>query len=309
MKNKENAITNENKGETENLLISLESFGLTREIWTFLKIEDVISLLITCKEIRACCIRINKLFPFKIKILSLLNMKHGDNKYEIFLDFLNCFPCISNLTFGNNYEEMDESLQLLYNNIIISKSLRELTVQVNNSTETLKGINNLINLTTLDLSMSSITYNGLLYLSSLININLLNLSNCLELTNNGLKSLSTLININTLNISNNNNFTNIGLSYLQNTVTNITSLNINKSTKITQLGFPNLLFFNKLTLLSACGHNIMNLNGNNLKQDNFPNLTHLDLKFLLSTVFVLINVVCNLQSTLLLGVINGIYFL
>ena len=57
------------------LLLRLEKYGITREIWPYLTTGgDIISLLSTNKCIRSLCLKINKDIPQEIKIRYFANL-------------------------------------------------------------------------------------------------------------------------------------------------------------------------------------------------------------------------------------------
>src|SRR5687767_14024302 len=85
---------------------------------------------------------------------------------------------------------------------ITDNGLSHLSTLINLNTINLNYFSIIIdNLNSLNLTGSNISDNGLTHLLTLINLKKLNLESCLKITDNTLSHLSTLININTLNLA------------------------------------------------------------------------------------------------------------
>ena len=136
------------------LLCQLESYGITREIWTYFTFRDVTKLLTTSKDIRELSLRMNTMISFGIDVYGLSD---GTPTIQIFFNIMRTFPLISRLVFGH-CKKMDIYVQVFFNaSPRLCESLLELSVYVTYK-NALRGVSNLRNLTALDLQDSIVDY-------------------------------------------------------------------------------------------------------------------------------------------------------
>jgi len=163
------------------ILIDLEPSGMTRLIWPYLSIIDVMRLRFSNREsIGSLCIRMNRLVSRKIKI-RILEATEEKQEQKI-RDIHNFFSNIYSLTVQRNATgKVVNSIKVLSESSDLHKNLRELkiTIQGIKFDDGIIGLSHFTNITSLDLTGSSITNKGLKEIGFLTNMLFLNLScNC-----------------------------------------------------------------------------------------------------------------------------------
>jgi hypothetical protein len=282
------------------LLAELESYGVNNNILYFLEIKDIISLIISSKTTSEMYLKMSLNSPVIIKIIKQKQLKRyisDQNRKTLLTNILKWFPKISELVIDDNKTMFEESFKEIYDCDSICESLKELKVVVGDNG--LSGISKLTNLLTFDLFWPDkilnntisgrLTDKGLVFLSKLIKLKSLSLTNCRYITDNGLISLSNLNNLISLKLSSCNLITDNGLNHLIN-FTNLISLDLSHTNNITDNG---------LTLLS-----------------NFINLTYLDLAYCYEITDIGLSYLSNLNNLIYLNLKvchnitdNGLYHL
>lgn len=188
------------------VLQKLEQFSLLHgEIWYYLSIKDICKILILDKSHRSLFLVINRSFSHNISLYRIFRHNIND-KCKILINMLKSFPNIYSLNLGlkfvtnNRNDVMDiESMSILYNTKSICNSLRKLRVVISDSG--VVGISNLKYLSVLSINYSSITNQGILEISTMINITSLKTSTCINISEDGFYCLKNLSNLVVLNIS------------------------------------------------------------------------------------------------------------
>jgi len=80
------------------LIKNLEDCGLIREIWAYLDVNNILSLIMTNKDIKNMCLSINKDISQEIT-LDFINNRLETNKKQILINVISSFQNISKLTF------------------------------------------------------------------------------------------------------------------------------------------------------------------------------------------------------------------
>jgi len=225
------------------LIKNLEDCGLIREIWAYLDVNNILSLIMTNKDIKNMCLSINKDVSQEIT-LDFVNNRLETNKKKILINVISSFQNISKLTFKlsrikpycnrfSKYHRMNESLDILYSCESICKSLRNLTVSIRDDAG-VKGISKLNNLRYLDIYDSMITKDAFYEIGSMSSITSLYCSGDSDEDKNdeALQQISKLIHLKTLNM---------------------------RSFNITQFGFSQLACLQKITSLDICHCRVENV--------------------------------------------------
>jgi hypothetical protein len=239
--------------------LNLEIYGVTRELWTYFTVKDILNLFITSKDYNSLCLRINNVIPQLISVkLFETNPKTRNGKIIVETEnalklqkLLYQFPNISKL-----YLIGTIGISLLTLNVenILYQSLETLVAEIS-CDEALFGISKFVKIKYLDLSESKITSKGLLKVSLLKNINTLKLRNCTNIAG-GLRRnpkilnqlVSSLTNLTDLDMY---SMTIIDLKPLGKLIS-LTSLNLSKCYYITDFS-PLSTLLNLLCLqLNAC---------------------------------------------------------
>ena len=177
---------------------------LCYEIWFYLTCKDICVLFRCSKQMKKCCLFMNKLIKpdiyFKIKTSEYLFQKIYLNRMIFY------FPNIKSLhifSYENKYISNILVKKYIYENKKIVLSLKKLTIPIYSSID-LDGISNLVNLEYLSLRYSeNLKCSDLFEIVNLYNLKYLDLSNNKNLSNEIILSdvLKLIPSINTLDIS------------------------------------------------------------------------------------------------------------
>lgn len=265
------------------ILLDLENYGITREIFSYFTVRDILSIFHSNKDIQNLCNIINKVVHHVIKVKPLGMLLPEYDKVIILKNMINIFPKISNLSFSNDnsgywYTMNEQSLKVLSDCHSFSENLKCLAVSISTS-EAMSIITNFTSLTSLDLTNSFIVSNHMMsYLSNLTtNITSLNLSRCDELTSAGLRHISSVVNLTSLNLTSCRRINDLGLFYIS-SLTNLRELNLRYcSSIISNEGLCQLSLLTNLTLLNLYGFHILRDNMLLKLCSSLTNLTELNL--------------------------------
>lgn len=263
-----------------NPLIFLEDYGITVEVWTYLTVNDIISLLSVSKDINNLTRRINKIIPQNINFQKRAIIKSNTLK-QIFINF----PNISKLTFHYVMSSYFSEQQKIHNlmcelneNDLNFKNIKELQLfQINVydvNFPLIKSIVNYAHLTSLSLISSNLDDDSLSSLISLKNLSNLDLSKNIFSRSTDYVFLKNLPKLTTLNISDSS----VDLSILNiHLAINLTSLDISKNSKTSIEQFMKLKTINSLKILNIS--NCRNISDNVLLNivNIFNNLTSLNM--------------------------------
>ena len=165
------------------MILRLENSGITREVWCYFTVKDILQLLTVNKNVRTLCKRMNDYFPQRIKIRLMSNLTDKQCAKVLNNRISSPFHNISTLDISNiNHFDNDialskSSMSVLYNCDSLRQSLKVLTVEVK-SDDGLCGMSKLTKLSSLDISYSSITDNALINLTCLTNLTCLSIRSC-----------------------------------------------------------------------------------------------------------------------------------
>jgi hypothetical protein len=198
-------------------LLSLEQYGMIKEMWFYLTLKDKIHLSEVSKELIQMSIRMNKEIDVIIRLPNRNRLTRYDTvekKMKMLANLLRLFPNISKMFFGRGVA--GNCLSVLYNCESICESLKGLEMSVTD--DGLIGISKLRNLRSLkifDCVKNDFPYGGFYHLSLLTNIQSLDLSGCGDLLNDkkGTRYLSCLTNLTFLNVNQSEN-EDVGLPFL-----------------------------------------------------------------------------------------------
>lgn len=290
---------------------------MTREIWYYFTIKDILQLISVDTNIKSLCTRINDKFPQRIKIRLISDLTDQQNAKILKSTISFTFPNISKLDivsfkYCDNVCLSTKLMSVLYRSDSLRRSLKELTVEVK-SDDGLYGMSQLTQLTSLDISYSSITDKGLIYISALTNLSSLSLRSCetvssyrlssptnnypmmllnllccnrrphllpvyarerICLSNKGISCLSSLTHLKSLDLSMCYRLSNEGLKRLS-TMVRLTSLDITACHEVTNDGLVHLSNLINLTSLSVAQTRVSSEGLQHLR--SMSNLTYLNL--------------------------------
>lgn len=187
------------------LLSDLEDFGINNEIWAYLTIRDIINISITSKELEQLCKRINNNIAHTIKIRNI-ESNNDENEIKILQRITLIFPNIKSLFFPLSRKRLTSNtslyLETLYKSTRLCETLEELRISIPgcNYDQGILGLSKFKKITILDLTISSITNEGLKEVGFLIDLKTLDLSYNKNITDSGFLHLFRLTTISQLSL-------------------------------------------------------------------------------------------------------------
>ena len=234
------------------LIINLEQYGTTREVWSYLNLEDIKNLMSASKDTKEFCLRINKTISFNIMIPFFLKNINDLQKNDILRNNLKSFPNISKLKIVDPMGITIAIMKVIYCNNNLCQTLQDLTVTFDGD-GAMKGMSNLINLTKLNLTGSNISEEGIKELFKMSKLKELNISFCFEIQDFKFLSFSS-ISLLTYLTNNGRIISDIGMINIC-SLTNLLNLNISRSAS-SDLGYSNISKLVKLTNLDLSSSSI-----------------------------------------------------